>query len=96
MLMQKLHAAALFAAGSLLTATFALAAEQKQEVPASAVITILPENEMPGGIPQEAVHLKVDGKPSTSPASRRCASPRAKWKWWCSSTTVRALAWDCS
>jgi hypothetical protein len=78
MLMQKLQAAALFAAGSLLTATFALAAEQKQEVPGSTVITILPENEMPGGIPQEAVHLKLNGKESTITGFTPLRDPQSK------------------
>jgi len=78
MFMQKLHAAALFAAGSLLAATFALAAEQKQEVPGSTVITILPENEMPGGIPQEAVHLKLDGKQSTITGFTPLRDPKSK------------------
>jgi hypothetical protein len=78
MFMQKLQAAAFFAAGSLLTATFALAAEQKQEVQASTVITILPENEMPGGIPQEAVHLKVNGKSSAITGFTPLRDPQSK------------------
>jgi hypothetical protein len=78
MLMHKLQAAALFAAGSLLTATFALAAEQKQEVQASTVITILPENEMPGGIPQEAVHLKLNGKESAITGFTPLRDPQSK------------------
>jgi hypothetical protein len=78
MLMQKLQAAALFAAGSLLTATFALAAEQKQEVPGSTVITILPENELPGGVPQEAMHLKLNGKGSTITGFTPLRDPQSK------------------
>ncbi|MGD0479482.1 MAG: hypothetical protein ABSA42_04890 [Terracidiphilus sp.] len=78
MLMQKLQAAALFAAGSLLTATFALAAEQKQDVQASTVITILPENELPGGIPQDAVHLKLNGKGSTITGFTPLRDPQSK------------------
>jgi len=78
MFMQKLQAAAFFAAGSLLTATFALAAEQKQEVQASTVITILPENEMPGGIPQEAVHLKLNGKSSAITGFTPLRDPQSK------------------
>jgi hypothetical protein len=62
----------------LLTATFALAAEQKQEVQASTVITILPENEMPGGIPQEAVHLKVNGKSSAITGFTPLRDPQSK------------------
>jgi len=78
MFMHKLQAAALFAAASLLTATFALAAEQTQEVQASTVITILPENEMPGGIPQEAVHLKLNGKASTITGFTPLRDPQSK------------------
>jgi hypothetical protein len=62
MLMQKLQAVALFAAGSLLAASFAMAAGQMQEVEGSTVVTVLPGNELPGGIPQDALHLKIDGK----------------------------------
>jgi hypothetical protein len=78
MFMHKIRAAALFAAASLFTATFALAADQKQEVPASTVITILPENEMPGGIPQDAVHLKLDGKQSTITGFTPLRDPQSK------------------
>jgi len=79
MFMKKLQAATLFAAASLLTTTFALAADQKQEVPASTVITILPENEMPGGgITQEAVHLKLDGKQSTITGFTPLRDPQSK------------------
>jgi hypothetical protein len=77
-LMHKLQAAALFAAGSLLAGTFALAAEQKQEVPGSTVITILPENELPGGIPQEAMHLKLDGKESNITGFTPLRDPQSK------------------
>ncbi len=92
MLMQKLQArgprrrvfiawveaAAFFAVASLLTATFAVAAEPKQEVAASTVITILPENETPGGIPQDAVHLKLDGKQSTITGFTPLRDPQSK------------------
>ncbi|HKN22813.1 MAG TPA: hypothetical protein VJX73_15420 [Terracidiphilus sp.] len=76
--MQKLQAAAFFAAGSLLAATFAMAAEQKHDVQASTVITILPENEMPGGIPQEALHLKLDGKESAITGFTPLRDPQSK------------------
>jgi hypothetical protein len=78
MFTQKLKAAAFFAAGSLLTASFALAAEPKQEVQGSTVVTILPENEMPGGIPQDAVHLKLDGKDSTITGLTPLRDPQSK------------------
>ncbi len=47
MLMQKLQAAALFAATSLLLVSSPFAAAQKQEVAGSTVITILPERMKP-------------------------------------------------
>ncbi len=59
---RKLQAAALVAAGSMFAAAFALAAEQKQQVPGSTVITVVPKKEAPGGIPQSALHLKLNGK----------------------------------
>jgi hypothetical protein len=76
--MHKIHAATLFAAASLLAATLTFAAEPKQEVPASTVVTILPENEMPGGIPQDAVHLKLDGKGSTITSLTPLRDPQSK------------------
>ncbi len=78
MFTHKLQAATLFAAASMFTATFALAADQKQEVQASTVITILPEKEMPGGIPQDALHLKLDGKESTIADLTPLRGPQSK------------------
>jgi hypothetical protein len=78
MLMHKLQAATLFAAGSLLAATCALAADQKQEVPGSTVVTILPQNESPGGIPQDALHLKLDGKESAITGFTPLRDPQSK------------------
>ncbi len=92
MLLQKLHArgprrrvlvagveaAAFFAATSLLLASSAFAASPDQQVAGSTVITILPENEMPGGIPQEAVHLKLDGKNSAITAFTPLRDPQSK------------------
>ena len=78
MLMQKLQAAALFAATSLLLASSAFAAAQEQQVAGSTVITILPENEMPGGIPQEAVHLKLNGKNSAITGFTPLRDPQSK------------------
>jgi hypothetical protein len=63
--MHKLQLAALVAAGSLLAAVPAVAANSNQQQQGSAVITLLPGSEVPGGIPQDALHLKVDGKDST-------------------------------
>jgi hypothetical protein len=63
--MHKLQLAALVAAGSLLAAIPTLAADSNQQQQGSAVVTVLPGSENPGGIPQDALHLKVDGKNST-------------------------------
>lgn len=68
MLFTRLQFAAVIAAGSLLAAVPALAADTgqaKPEASGSAVVTVLSGNEIPGGIPQQALRLKVDGKNST-------------------------------
>lgn len=65
MRMYKLQLAALVAAGSLLAALPALAAHNSTQAQGSAVVTILPKTETPGGIPQQDLQLKVDGKDST-------------------------------
>jgi len=78
MFMQKLQAAALFAAGSLLAATCALAAAQKQETQGSTVVTILPQQETPGGVPQQAMHLKLDGKESAVTGFTPLRDPQSK------------------
>jgi hypothetical protein len=64
MKLQKTQLAVLLAAGSLFAANFALAADQNQEGQGRAVITVLPDKEMPGTIPQDALHVKLDGKES--------------------------------
>jgi hypothetical protein len=61
---QKTQLAVLLAAGSLFAANFALAADQNQEGQGRAVITVLPDKEMLGAIPQDALHVKLDGKES--------------------------------
>ncbi len=61
----KLQTAVLLAAGVLLTAVPALAADNNNGQEGSAVVTVLPKTEIPGGISQDALHLKVDGKEST-------------------------------
>ncbi len=76
--MRKLQAATLFAAASLLAATSAVAAESKRGVPASTVVTILPQNEIPGGIPQDAVHLKLNGKQSPITGFTPLRDPKSK------------------
>jgi len=80
---QKLEFAALVAAGTLLAAPFAIAANNNEAVndqteQGHAIVTVLPGSEVPGGIPQDALHLKINGKDSNitgwtaleSPASR--------------------------
>ena len=61
----KLQLAGFFAAGVLLAAVPALAADNTSQKQGSAVVTVLPKTEIPGGISQQALHLKVDGKDST-------------------------------
>ena len=65
MRIQKFQLAALAAAASMLAAIPALAAGNSGQQQGHAVVTILPGNEITGGIPQDALHLKVDGKDST-------------------------------
>jgi hypothetical protein len=64
MRIHNLHFAALLATGSLLAAIPAMAADSNQQQ-GQAVVTVLPGSEVPGGIQQDALHLKVDGKDST-------------------------------
>ena len=54
----KLQLAVLMAAGALLAASSALAADQNQAGQGSAVVTVLSGNEIPGGIPQDALHAE--------------------------------------
>ncbi len=78
-LMQKIQAATLFAATSLLLVSSPFATAQKQEVAGSTVITIMPEkNEAPGGIPQDALHLKLDGKQSAITGFTPLRDPQSK------------------
>lgn len=64
MLIRKSQAAALLAAGLSLAATFAMAADQTQQVGGSAVVTLEPGTETPGGISEGALHVKLNGKES--------------------------------
>lgn len=77
-LTQRIQAATLFAATSLLFASSAFAAAQKQQVAASTVVTVLPENELPGGIPQDSLHLKLDGKQSDITGFTLLRDPQSK------------------
>ncbi len=74
----KLQLAVLAAAGALLAASLALAEDQNQEGQARAVVTVLSNNEIPGGIPQDALHLKVDGKDSNITGWTQLRSPQSK------------------
>ncbi len=65
MRIQKLHLAALVAAGTLLAAIPALAADSSNQQQGQAIVTLLSGSEIPGGIPQQALQVKVDGKNST-------------------------------
>ena len=66
------------AAGSLLAAPFALAADAAQQGQGSAVITVLQGQELPGGIPQQALQLKVDGKQSDITGWTALRGPQSK------------------
>jgi hypothetical protein len=61
----NLQLTVLLAAGSFVAAIPALAADSNQQQQGHAVVTILPGSEVPGGISEDALHLKVDGKDST-------------------------------
>ncbi len=74
----KLQLAVLAAAGALLAASLALAEDQNQEGQGRAVVTVLSNNEIPGGIPQDALHLKVDGKDSNITGWTQLRSPQSK------------------
>jgi hypothetical protein len=78
MRLHKLQLAALIAAGSLLAAIPAFAADNSNQAQGSAVITILPKNEIPGGVSQQDVQLKVDGKDSTVTGWDRLRGPQSQ------------------
>ena len=71
-------AAFLLAAGWLLAASVALAADQKQQIEGNTVVTILPEKEIPGGIPQDALHLKLDGKEAAVTSFTALRAPESR------------------
>ncbi len=63
----KVQLFAVVAAGTLLAAPSAIAADNNQsanQMEGQAVVTVLSGAEIPGGIPQDALHLKIDGKTS--------------------------------
>ncbi len=65
MRMDRIQLAALAVAGSLFAAVPAVASDNSNQQLGSAVVTVVSGSENPGGIPQDALHLKVDGKDST-------------------------------
>lgn len=74
---------ALVAAGLLLAAPIAMAADSNQNdnnqpSQGRAVVTVLPGTEIPGGIPQDALHLKIDGKQSSVTGWTALHSPASK------------------
>ncbi len=82
MRIHKLQIAALVAAGSLLAAIPAPAADNgSQQGQGQAVVTVLSGNEIPGGIPQQALHLKVNGKDSTVTGWTPLAARKAQSRW---------------
>jgi hypothetical protein len=78
MQIHKLQLAVLMAAGSFLAASSAPAENQSQEGQGRVVVTILSGNEIPGGIPQDALHVKVNGKESNVTGWTQLRSPRSK------------------
>jgi len=73
-----LQLAAWVAAGSLLVAPFAFAADSALQGQGSAVITVLQGQELPGGIPEQALQLKVDGKQSEITGWTPLRGPQSK------------------
>jgi hypothetical protein len=77
MRIHKLQLAALVAVGSLLAALPAFAADNSGQAQGSAVVTILPKTEIPGGVSQQDLQLKVDGKDSTVTGWDRLRGPQS-------------------
>jgi hypothetical protein len=74
-----LKLAALVAAGVVFTASAVLAADNNSTTgQGSAIVTVLQGQEMPGGIPQQALQLKVNGKESTITGWTPLRGPQAK------------------
>ena len=78
MKIQKLQLLALVAAGSLLAASSALAADNSQQGQGQAVVTVLNGSEIPGGIAQQALQLKVNGKDSEITGWKLLRDPQSK------------------
>ena len=78
MRINKLQLASLMGACALILATSALPEDKTQEGQGQAVVTILSGNELPGGIPQAALHARVDGKVSSITGWTELRSPQSK------------------
>jgi hypothetical protein len=74
----NLQLAAWVAAGTILTAPLAFAAANNQEGQGQAVVTVLQGQELPGGIPQQALQLKVEGKESSITGWTQLRGPQSK------------------
>jgi hypothetical protein len=75
----KPRLAAWVASGFLLAAPLAFAADSApMEGQGSAVVTVLQGQEIPGGIPQQALQLKVDGKQSSITGWAPLRGPESK------------------
>jgi len=77
--LRKLQLAGALGAGWLLACIPALAADSSANPQAygQAVVTVLPGNETPGGIPQQALHVKVNGKDSVVTGWTPLGSPES-------------------
>jgi hypothetical protein len=74
-----LQLAALVAAGIVFAAPAVFAADNNSTTgQGSAIVTVLQGQEMPGGIPQQALQLKVNGKESTITGWTPLRGPQAK------------------
>jgi len=70
--------AALLGAGLALAAPAAFAADNAQQGQGSAIVTVLQGQEIPGGIPQQALQLKLDGKESNITGWTQLRGPQNK------------------
>jgi hypothetical protein len=76
MSIRKLQLATFVVAGSFLAPIPVLAADSSNQL-GRVVVTVVSGNEIPGGIPQDALHLKVDGKDSTITAWTPLRGPQS-------------------
>ncbi len=78
MRINKVHLAAWFTAAFLLAAPLVFAADNTQEGQGKAVITVVQGQEIPGGIPQQSVQLKVNGKNASVTGLTPLRGPESK------------------